>query len=85
MVGSLPQEVDAVQKVYTIDVRSIEPLFTGLICRPKDEMEIIHISQECLCSFCKNAESKIPYLLVLVGLSSAAFMAVNTPKYYTHW
>ena len=33
------------------------PLFTGLICCPKDEMEIIHICQECLCSFCKNTGS----------------------------
>ena len=48
----MPQQVNAIQKVC-----SYSPLFTGLICHPKDEMEITPIPQECLCSLCKNAGS----------------------------
>ena len=46
---SLPQQVDAIQKLYKTDV--VRALYSQV------SLEVIHISQECLCSFCKNTGS----------------------------
>ena len=46
---SLPQQVDAIQKVYKTDV--VRALYAQV------SLEVIHISQECLYSFYKNTGS----------------------------